>query len=140
MTVHFPIVFFIFAPLFTLVYLVTRFSGFEITALNCLAAGLALCLVVIPTGLFTWWINYGARPMRAVTIKIVLSLCMFVDGIAVLVWRLADPLVIVRPGGHAVLYLVLDFLLLPMVVTVAWFGATLTFPLARTRRRGATRS
>lgn len=136
MTVHFPIVFFIFAPVFTLLYLVTGFSGFEITALNCLAAGLVLCLVVIPTGLFTWWINYNARPMRAVTIKIVLSVSMFVDGIVVLAWRLADPRVIMRPGG--ILYLALDFLLLPMVVVVAWFGATLTFPLARTRRRGAT--
>jgi predicted heme/steroid binding protein/uncharacterized membrane protein len=140
MTVHFPIVFFIFTPLFTLLYLATGIPGFEITALNCLAAGLILCLVVIPTGFFTWWINYDARPMRAVTIKIVLSLCMFVDGLAVFSWRLADPGIMTRQSVSSILFLILDFLLLPMVVVVAWFGATLTFPLARTHRRGVSRS
>ncbi len=140
MTVHFPIVFFIFAPLFTVLYLATGVSGFEITALNCLVAGLVFCLIVIPTGFFTWWINYDARPMRPVTIKIVLSLCMFVDGIVVLAWRLADPGVVTRHSGPSIPFLILDFLLLPMVVVVAWFGATLTFPLARAHRRGVSRS
>jgi len=137
MTVHFPIVFFIFAPLFTLLYLATGNGGFEFTALNCLAAGLLFSLVVIPTGLITWWVSYGARPMRAVTIKIVLSACLFVDGLALLLWRLGDPGVITRPAGPSLLFLALDFLLLPMVVVVAWYGATLTFPLARNRRPGS---
>ncbi len=140
MTVHFPIVFLIFAPVFTFLYLFTGYRVFEITAVNCLAGGLLFCLVVIPTGLFTWWVNYDARPMRAVTIKIVVSVCMFVDGLAALVWRLRDPDVLTRSGGLGVAYLVLQCLLLPMVVVVAWFGATLTFPLARTRRPGAHQS
>jgi hypothetical protein len=53
MTVHFPIVLMIFSPVFTLLFLVTGVQGFEITAVNCLAAGLLFCLVVIPTGFFT---------------------------------------------------------------------------------------
>jgi predicted heme/steroid binding protein/uncharacterized membrane protein len=140
MTVHFPIVFFIFAPVFTTLYLVTRSQSFETTALDCLAAGLLFCLVVIPTGLFTWMVNYDARPMRQVTIKIVLSVCMFVDGLAVFLWRLGDPGIVNGvAGAPSIAYLILDFLLLPMVVIVAWFGATLTFPLARKRRSRATR-
>ena len=130
MTVHFPIVFFIFSPLFTVLYLATGFAGFEISALNCVGAGLLFCLVVIPTGLFTWWVNYDARPMRQVTIKIVLSLFMFFDALAVFIWRLSDPGITGRLGPFGVLFLVLDFLLLPTVVVVAWFGATLAFPLA----------
>jgi predicted heme/steroid binding protein/uncharacterized membrane protein len=133
MTVHFPIVFLIFSPLFTLLFLLTGYTGFEITALNCLAAGLLFCLVVIPTGFFTWWVNYEARPVGPVTIKIVVSLLMFADGLAAFVWRLRDPHVVTRLAGPGVAYLILDLLLLPMVVVVAWFGATLTFPLARTR-------
>jgi len=140
MTVHFPIVFLIFAPLFTVLFLATRFPGFEITAVSCLAVGLLSCLVVIPTGFFTWWVNYDARPMRPVTIKIVVSLCMFVDGLGALIWRLKDPGVVTRQSGPSMPYLILDFLLLPMVVVVAWFGATLTFPLARTRGQGTPRS
>jgi predicted heme/steroid binding protein/uncharacterized membrane protein len=130
MTVHFPIVFMIFAPVFTLLYLATGLQGFEFTALNCLAAGLLFCLVVIPTGFFTWWVNYMARPLRPVTIKIVVSLVMFVDGLAALIWRLLDPAVI-SPTGRSVIYLILVFLLLPMVVVVASYGALLTFPLSK---------
>jgi len=129
MTVHFPIVFMIFAPIFMLLYLATGLPGFEFTAVNCLAAGLLFCLVVIPTGLFTWWVNYMARPLRAVTIKIVVSLVMFADGLAALIWRLVDPTVATRLTGPNLLYLVLVVLLLPMVVVVATYGAILTFPL-----------
>jgi uncharacterized membrane protein len=134
MTVHFPIVFMMFAPIFTVLFLITGFNGFEITGLNCLAAGLLFCLVVIPTGFFTWWINYLARPLRAVTIKIVVSLAMFLDGLVALIWRLSDPAVATRASGPNILYLVLIFILLPMILVVGWFGATLTFPLRKEKR------
>jgi predicted heme/steroid binding protein/uncharacterized membrane protein len=134
MTVHFPIVFMIGAPLFTLLYLLTGVQGFEITGVNCLGGGLLFCLVVIPTGLFTWWVNYMARPMTPVTVKIVVSILMFADGCAAFVWRLLDPGVALRPSGPSALYLGLVFLLLPMVLVVAWYGATLTFPLHSEKR------
>ena len=134
MTVHFPIVFMICAPLFTLLYLLTGVQGFEITAVNCLGGGLLFCLVVIPTGLLTWWVNYMARPMVAVTVKIVLSFAMFVDGCAAFIWRLLDPGIVLRSPGPGVIYLLLVFLLLPMVLVVAWYGATLTFPLHSDKR------
>ncbi|HVO39696.1 MAG TPA: DUF2231 domain-containing protein [Spirochaetia bacterium] len=137
MTVHFPIVFMMFAPLFIILFLATGFSGFEITALNCLAAGVLFCLVVIPTGLLTWWLNYGAAPLPPVTIKIVVSCAMLADGLGAFIWRLADPSVITRPGSPSVPWLLLVFLLLPMVVIVAWFGATLTFPLRREKAESA---
>jgi len=129
MTVHFPIVFLIFAPLSILLCLATGLSGFEFTAVSCLVAGLLFSLVVIPTGFFTWWVNYMARPIRPVVIKIVVSLVMFIDGLAALIWRLLDPTVVTRMAGVNILYLVLVFLLLPMVVVVAFHGALLTFPL-----------
>ncbi len=131
MTVHFPIVFMMAAPVFTILYLATGFPGFELTAFNCLGAGVLFCLVVIPTGLITWWLNYGAAAMPAVTVKIVVSIAMFVDGLAAFLWRLIDPAVIIPPQDPPAVYLLLVFLLLPMVVVVAWFGATLTFPLRR---------
>jgi len=135
MTVHFPIVFMIFAPLFTLLYLATGVPGFEFTAVSCLAAGLLFCVVVIPTGLFTWWVNYMARPLRPVTIKIVVSVVMFVDGLTALIWRLVDPTVVTHLAGLNLLYPILLFLLLPMVVVVAFYGALLTFPLHKQDRQ-----
>ena len=140
MTVHFPIVCMVFAPLFTVLYLATGLQGFEITALNCLVAGLVFCLVVIPTGFFTWWINYLARPLLPVTIKIVVSLVMFADGLAALIWRLADPAVLSRITGVNAAYLILILLLLPMVVVVASCGAILTFPLHKKEAAGSRSS
>ncbi len=134
MTVHFPIVFFIAAPVFTVLFLLTGIGGFDLTALNCLGAALLFSLVVIPTGLFTWWVNYGARPMKAITIKLTLSIVQFLFGLAAFVWRLRDPSVLRGPATGGFLYLGLVFLLLPMVVVVAWYGTTLTFPL-RTKKR-----
>ena len=40
MTVHFPIVFMFAVPLFNVLYLITGFKSFEITALHCLGAGI----------------------------------------------------------------------------------------------------
>jgi predicted heme/steroid binding protein/uncharacterized membrane protein len=140
MTVHFPIVFFIAVPVFTVVFLVTGNRAFETTALHCLAAALLFSLVVIPTGLFTWWVNYGAQPNRAVTVKIVLSLAQFVVGLAVFLWRLLDPEVARHFSAPTALYLLLVFLLLPMIVVVAWYGATLTFPLRREKRQWRRRN
>ncbi len=134
MTVHFPIVFFIAAPVFTAFYLVTGIRGFDVTALNCLGAALLFSLVVIPTGLFTWWVNYAARPMRAITIKLTLSIVQFCFGLAAFAWHLLDPPVLSGPSPLAVLYLARVFLLLPMVVVVAWYGTTLTFPLRKEKR------
>ncbi len=129
MTVHFPIVFMMFAPLFTLLYFVTGLQGFEFTAVTCLAGGLLFCLVVIPTGFFTWWVNYMARPLRPVTVKIVVSLAMFLDGLGALIWRLLDSTVVTHVTGLNLLYVIMILLLLPMIVVVASYGAILTFPL-----------
>jgi hypothetical protein len=76
-----------------------------------------------------------ARPLRAVTIKIVVSLLMFADGLAALVWRLIDPAVAIHFTRPNILYLVLVLLLLPMVVVVASYGALLTFPLHKSDRQ-----
>ena len=135
MTVHFPIVFLIGAPFFTFLYLLTHLKGFEITAVNCLAGGLLFCLVVIPTGFITWWVNYMLRPLAPVRIKIYTSIAMFVVGLTAFVWRLADPSIVIGRGPISILYFALIFLLLPMILVVAWHGAMLTFPLRAEHRK-----
>ena len=49
--------------------------------------------------------------------------------LAALIWRLVDPTVVTHLAGLNILYTILVFLLLPMVVVVASYGALLTFPL-----------
>jgi predicted heme/steroid binding protein/uncharacterized membrane protein len=136
MTVHFPIVLMILAPLFTFLYLVTDSEAFEVTAINALGVGLLSCLVVIPTGYFTWWVNYGRKPMAIVTAKIVLSFVLFGLGLVDFIWRLLDPGILGHLTGVALLYPIFMFALLPVIALIGWYGALLTFPL-HTRHRGA---
>ncbi len=137
MTVHFPIVFMIAAPVFMVLYLLTGRKGFEITGLNCLAGGLLFCLVAIPTGLITWWLNYMARPMPGVIIKISVSSTMFVIGLVAFIWRLTEPRIADAFAGAGVVYFVMIFALLPMVSVVGWYGAKMTFPLHSSNKKSS---
>jgi uncharacterized membrane protein len=129
MTVHFPIAFMLFAPLFTILYLATGVSSFETTAFHCLGVGILFSVVAISTGWYTWWLNYLARPVRSVKIKKPLSLVMLATAFLLFLWRLAVPDILVDFGPMSRLYVILEMALIPMIVVIGWFGAILTFPV-----------
>jgi predicted heme/steroid binding protein/uncharacterized membrane protein len=130
-TVHFPIALMTAASGFYALYLVTRVTSFEVTALHCLGAGILSALLAMGTGLFTWWLNYMAKPVRQVTIKIVLSCIMLPDAIAAFIWRLSDPDILNRLGGLGVVYLLLVLAPGPLALAIGYFGGALTFPLEK---------
>ena len=131
MTVHFPIVFMVSAAMFTFLYLLTGVPGFDQTALNCLGAGLFFTPVAIGTGFYTWWLNYMAGPIRAVTIKQRLSVILLCVNLIVFVWRIKVPDILSSFGPLNLLYLVLILSLLFLVTVIGWLGATLTFPVEK---------
>lgn len=129
MTVHFPIVFMFSTTIFNLLYLITGIKAFEITALHCLGAGILFTPVAIVTGLYTWWLNYMAKPVRAAIIKRYVSLIMFTVELVIFVWRILVPDILNSFGIDSAVYLLLVFSLLPLVTVIGWFGAQLTFPI-----------
>jgi predicted heme/steroid binding protein/uncharacterized membrane protein len=129
MLVHFPIVFFLAAPAFSLLHLATGNRSFEETAFHCLCGGVLFTPPAILTGLFTWWLNYQARFLMPVRRKLVLAPVLLALAAAALIWRLVDPEVLSRRGSLALLYLGLLLTLVPLVTLVGWYGATITFPL-----------
>lgn len=131
MTVHFPIAFMFAATVFTLLYLVTGIATFETTSFHCLGAGLLFTPLVILTGFTSWWVNYMAKPVRAVTIKMTLSLCLLAVSLCAFIWRVAVPDIIVVFRTSSAIYLLLILSLSPMVAVIGWFGAKLTFPIER---------
>jgi predicted heme/steroid binding protein/uncharacterized membrane protein len=131
MTVHFPIVFAFSTTIFNILYLVTGIKSLEITALHCLGAGILLTAVAIATGLYTWRINYMSKPLKAVKVKLPLSIILLVTQIVAFVWRLKVPGVIDSIQGVNIIYLLLVLLLFPIVVVIGWFGAFLTFPVEK---------
>ncbi len=128
MTVHFPIVFCIFTPIFNSLYLITGINAFETTAMHCLAASILFTLVAYSTGVYTWWLNYLSQPMRAVKIKTRVGVALIIVEIIAFIWRMAVPDVMLNLQGINVLYYVMTLSLLPLVTINGWFGASLTFP------------
>lgn len=131
MTVHFPIVFMFSTTVFNVLYLITGIKSFELTALHSLGAGIFFTVVTILTGLYTWWLNYLSRPIRAVRIKKRLSPVMLILAIIAFIWRLSVPDVLDNLGGIGLIYLLLVLSFLPIVTVIGWFGAQLTFPIAK---------
>jgi predicted heme/steroid binding protein/uncharacterized membrane protein len=131
MLVHFPIAFMIVPSLFCVLYLITDVKSFETTAFHCLGAGLLFSIPAILTGFFTWWLNYQARPMKPVRIKIYLSLCLFGVSFTAFLWRAMFPDVFTSLGSEGIVYLLLVVSLIPMVGIIGWYGAGLTFPLEK---------
>lgn len=131
MTIHFPIVFAFSTPVFIFLYLLTGIKSFEITAFHCLAGGILFTMVGIATGFYTWWLNYLAKPMRALKIKIPLTLAMLATEIVLFIWRIRVPDVLDPVRGSGFIYLLLIFSLVPMITLIGWFGASITFPVEK---------
>jgi predicted heme/steroid binding protein/uncharacterized membrane protein len=131
MTVHFPIVFMLAAPLFTFLYLITGHAAFDTTAFHCLGAGLLFSGVAIVTGVVTWRYNYLAKMMLPIAVKMPLSAVMLAVAAAAFVWRLFDPGVLVDGGESRRIYLWVVFALVPLISVIGWYGATMTFPIEK---------
>ena len=131
MLVHFPIVF-MFAPaLFIFLYLITGIPTFENTAWHSLGAGILFSPLAIATGYFTWRLNYLAKPMRPVAIKVRFSVILLLVSVIAFIWRILAPEVSTSCSGGGILYFLLILSLIPIVTVIGWFGATLTFPLEK---------
>ncbi len=131
MTVHFPIVFMLSTTVFNLLYLITGERSFETTALHCLGAGIIFLCVAISTGLYTWWLNYFAKMLRPVQIKIPLSLTMLATAVIIFLWRIVVPDVLDTFSGLNIIYLLLVLSLSVQVTIIGWNGVSMTFPVEK---------
>lgn len=131
MTVHFPIVFMFSTTVFSMLYLVTGEKSFDTTAFHCLGAGVFFNVVGIATGLYTWWLNYMAKPLKPVMIKIPLTLAMLAMSIVLFIWRLEVPNILDALSGSGLLYIFLVLSLSAMVTVIGWNGASMTFPVEK---------
>jgi len=131
MTVHFPIAFAFSVTIFNILYLITGVKSFELTALNCLGGGIIFTAVAIVTGFYTWWMNYMAKPLKAVKIKIPLTLTMFAVEIVIFIWRIRTPGILHSVNAASIVYFLLVLSLLPMITVIGWYGASMTFPVEK---------
>ena len=131
MTVHFPIVFMFSTTVFNLLYLITGLKQFETTAFHCLVGGILFSVVAISTGVYTWWLNYMAKMLKPVKIKLPLSLTMVVIAVIIFIWRVNVPDVMDSLQGPGIIYLLLVLSLSVLVTAIGWNGAHMTFPVEK---------
>ena len=133
MVVHFPIVFMYSATVFDILYMLFGEPSFEVTAYYCLAGGILFMPPAMLTGWFTWWLNYLAKPMHAVTVKMRLSWVLLVVAAAAFAWRFCVPGVMDEPGAGHVVYIGMLLSLAPIVSVIGYHGGELTFPTGKGR-------
>ncbi|UCD77170.1 MAG: hypothetical protein JSW26_17295 [Desulfobacterales bacterium] len=131
MTVHFPIVFTFSTTVFNILYLLTGNKSFELTALHCLAGGILFSAVGITTGVYTWWLNYMAKPLKAVKIKLPLTNVMLITEVVIFVWRIMTPDILDSIRFGSIVYFLLVLSLVPMITVIGWYGASMTFPVEK---------
>jgi predicted heme/steroid binding protein/uncharacterized membrane protein len=131
MTVHFPIVFMFSSTVFSLLYLITDEKSFDATAFHCLGAGVFFNVIGIATGFYTWWLNYMAKPLKPVKIKIPLTLAMLAVSTVLFTWRLKVPNILDLPSAAGLLYILLVLSLSVLVTVIGWNGASMTFPVEK---------
>jgi predicted heme/steroid binding protein/uncharacterized membrane protein len=129
--VHFPVAFMISTALFFIIYLATNNPSFKDTSFNCLWAGIILTLPAMLSGYFTWWLNYNAKPITAIKLKIRLSFVMLAFSIAAFWWELVHPGISPALNFETIVYLILLLALIPLVTAIGWYGATLTLPMEK---------
>jgi predicted heme/steroid binding protein/uncharacterized membrane protein len=131
MTVHFPIVFMFSTTVFSLLYLLTGEKSFDTTAFHCLGAGVLFNAIAIATGFYTWWLNYMAKLLKPVKVKIPLTLALFATSVVLFIWRLNSPEILDSLSGAGLLYIFLVLSLAGMVTVIGWNGASMTFPIEK---------
>jgi len=131
MTVHFPIVFFLSVALFNILYLLYGAESFKSTSLHCLIGGILFLPVAMGTGFFTWWLNYLAKPMKPVVLKIIFSGILVVLSASTLFWRIAIPGILDDSGLARIVYLAITLSFVSLVSIIGYLGASLTFPLGK---------
>ena len=128
MIVHFPMVFSIVPLFFYLLFILTGMQAFETTAFHCLGADILFIPPSIATGFLTWWVNYQAKPMKPVRIKIYFSFILLAVAIIAFLWRILSPEAFALGGKEAIIYLMLLLSMAVIVSVIGFYGGGLTLP------------
>lgn len=131
MTIHFPIAFTFATFGFTVLYLIEGVTNFDVAAFYCLGAAVCFTPVAILTGFYTWWVNYGARSIRAVRMKQKLSFILLAVETGLFIWHWKKPFLLQTLDWQALLYLLLILFMFFVATLIGWFGASLTFPIEK---------
>jgi len=130
MVVHFPMAFFITAPIFLFwYYAISPALSLLDAVLYLHTLGTVSLPFAIGTGWISWRANYLGRRNPIITRKIIFSLVLCILDVAVLVHIAPAPNVLSAPQGAQMIYPIFIFACLPIVSLIGEHGGKLVFPL-----------
>jgi predicted heme/steroid binding protein/uncharacterized membrane protein len=122
---HFPQAFFVFAPLFILLFYVTGVRSFERTAYHLIGAGFLMALPATATGFLHWRYKFGGRSRPVFKLKIILSLVLLpMGGLVFIMHTYYGPLI---SGSFHWIILLLYCAMIPLVVSLGRLGGQIVF-------------
>lgn len=132
MVVHFPMAFFITAPLFLAwYYLINPAQGLLYAIFYLYIMGTLSLPAAIVTGLLAWLVNYSGKTNPLIIRKTVFSFVLLIFDLIVLVAIIFKPLILQNPSGPEWIVPVLIFLGLPLASVIGEHGGKLVFPVLK---------
>jgi len=122
---HFPQAFFVFAPLFLMLFYATGARSFERTGYHLLCAGFIMAFPATITGFLHWWYKYGGKSRPVFKLKIVLSLLLLPA--AGLVFAFHTACGVLAPDSINWAALLLYFIMVPLVMMLGRAGGQIVF-------------
>lgn len=134
MMVHFPMAYLVGAAFLLLAQIAApSWIVLEEAAFVMLVMAVLFTPPAIVTGLLTWWVNYGARPMHAVKRKLQLAVLLAFLEMVSLLLRFKGP---VQGDLSESIYAGCMGLMAFCVVGLGWYGGHLTFPYEKRTKYG----
>lgn len=130
MVAHFPMAFFITAPLFLLWYYLISTAAPLLDAIFYMhILGTMSLPVAIATGWLSWQVNYLGKPNGLIIRKIVLSLILLILDSIVLVALIVSPTILTAPAGAGMAIPIFIIAYLPITSIIGQHGGSLVFPV-----------
>lgn len=134
MVVHFPMAFFITAPLFLAwYYLISPAQGLIDAIFYLYVLGIMSLPVAIATGLLTWSVNYSGKANPIIIRKTIFSFVLLTLDLVVLTALITKPAILQNPSGKEWVIPILIFLGLPLSSIIGEHGGKLVFPVLKNK-------
>jgi 2-oxoglutarate ferredoxin oxidoreductase subunit alpha len=126
-TVHFPIALHFFAAGLDIAFFVNPKDAYELGVFYAFFTATVMGAVAMVPGIFSWWVNYDFKPVRALVIKLYVAVITLFIGVAGLWLRISDSDIAYGSSIGSLYYHFAVLVTVPTVVILAYYGGKLTW-------------
>jgi 2-oxoglutarate ferredoxin oxidoreductase subunit alpha len=126
-SVHFPIALHFFAAGLDIAFFVNPKEVYEKGVFYAFFTATAMGAVAMVPGIFSWWVNYDFKPVRALMIKLYVAVITLLIGVVGLWLRIGDTNIAYGSSIGSLYYHFAVFVTVPTVVVLAYYGGKLTW-------------